>query len=432
MSWEALSVILLLVMFASLLAGHWIALALGTVGILVMFLSKGWLGLSSIASIVWNTTNSYLLIAIPLFQLMGEIILRTGVSQHFYHGMGALLERLPGGLFHANIGACALFGASAGSSVSTAATIGTVAIPELINRGYDRKLTYGSIAAGGTLGILIPPSIPMILYGALVDESIVRIFVAGIIPGLLLSALFSAYIFVRVVINPTLAPTLPPTTEGRSKLIDILHVLPVSVLLVVVLGAIYAGFATPTESAALGVIGSLILVRMYGQISYDAMRAAVMSSIRTACMVMLIVISAQVLSAALTYSGISRGLSEMIFNLGLPKWGFFAALVLLYIVLGCFVEGIAMIYITLPILYPVIRKFGFDPIWFGVVLVVLIEVGQIHPPLGINLFTIQSIARDADFSDIVFGSLPFVVIILSMVLILAIFPGLATWLPTFV
>lgn len=431
MSWETLSVVLLVVMFASLLAGHWIALALGTVGVLVMFLSKGWLGLSSISSIVWNTTNSYLLIAIPLFQLMGEIILRTGVSQHFYRGMGALLERFPGGLFHANIGACALFGASAGSSVSTAATIGTVAIPELLKRGYDRKLTYGSIAAGGTLGILIPPSIPMILYGALVDESIARIFVAGIIPGLLLSALFSAYIFARVVVDPSLAPSVSAAVERRSKLVEVLHVVPISVLLVIVLGAIYAGYATPTESAALGVVGALILVRMYGQITYEAMQAAVMSSIRTACMVMLIVISAQVLSAALTYSGISRGLSEAIFNLGLSKWGFFAALVLLYIVLGCFVEGIAMIYITLPILYPVIRKFGFDPIWFGVVLVVLIEVGQIHPPLGINLFTIQSIARDANFGEIVFGALPFVAIILSMVLILAIFPGLATWLPSF-
>ena len=205
--------------------------------------------------------------------------------------------------------------------------------------------------------------------------------------------MFSAYIFARVVVNPALAPTLPPTAERRSKLIDILHVLPISVLLIIVLGAIYAGLATPTKSAVLGVVGALILVRMYGQITFEAMQTAVMSSIRTTCMVMLIVISAQVLSAALTYSGISRGLSETIFNLGLPKSGFFAALVLLYIVLGCFVEGIAMIYITLPILYPVIRKFGFDPIWFGVVLVVLIEVGQIHPPLAINLFTIQSIAR---------------------------------------
>jgi C4-dicarboxylate transporter DctM subunit len=401
MSWELLSIILLAVMAVSLLIGQWIAFALGVAGIVVIVLSKGLLGLSTISSIVWNTTNSYLLISIPLFLLMGEIMLRTGVNEYFYRGMGSLLKWLPGGLMHANI-------------------------------------VFGSIAGGGTLGILIPPSIPFILYGALVDESVARLFMAGVVPGLLLTAMFSTYIVVRTIIDPALAgsharntaPVEDAADDQGSELVKILHVLPIVALLSVVLGGIYTGIATPTESAAIGVAGALILGVSYGRLTRAACHAALMSTIRTTGMVMLIVISAQILSAALSFSGVSRGLSEMIYNLGLTKWEFFAALVVLYVVLGCFVEGIAMIYITLPVLYPVIQKFGFNPIWFGVILVVLIEVGQIHPPLGLNLFTIKSIAPDSDFKEIVMGALPYVLIVLSLILILALFPQLALWLPS--
>ena len=428
MSWQILSIVLLVVMVGALMVGQWIAFALGTAGIIIIVLSKGLLGLSTVSSIVWNTTNSYLLISIPLFLLMGEVMLRTGVNEYFYRGMGALLRRLPGGLLHANIGACALFAAISGSSVATAATIGTVAIPELQQRKYDRRMVFGSIAGGGTLGILIPPSIPFILYGALVDESVARLFMAGVIPGLLLAGLFSAYIMIRVFAQPGLAGQRE-IREVPSDPRDMIHILPIVGLLTLVLGGIYSGIATPTESAAVGTVGAVALGVMYGRLTREALQEAIMSTIRTTGMVMLIVISAQILSAALSFSGVSRGLSEMIYGLGLTKWEFFATLVVLYIVLGCFVEGIAMIYITLPVLYPVVQKFGFDPIWFGVVLVVLIEVGQIHPPLGINLFTIKSIAPDSDFKDIVVGSLPYVAIVLSLVLILTIFPQLALWLP---
>lgn len=426
--WQALFVVLVIGITISLLAGQWIAFALGTVGVLVIALSKGTMGLTSIGSIVWNTANSYLLIAIPLFLLMGELILRSGVSGNFYHGMGVLISWLPGRLLHANIGACALFAAICGSSVATAATIGTVAIPELKQRKYDSRLLFGSIAAGGTLGILIPPSIPMILYGALVEESVVKLFMAGLLPGLLLAGLFSLYIVLRAIASPSLTPSGSMTLATNPY--DALHVLPVVALMFVVLGGIYTGIATPTEAAALGVTGALLLGLAYHALTVEKLKLAIMSTIRTTSMVMMIVISAQILSTALTYTGVSRGVSEWIYGLGLSKWEFFCALVALYIILGCFVEGIAMIYLTLPVLYPVIVKFGFNPIWFGVVLVVLIEVGQIHPPLGLNLFTIQSIARDADFKDIVLGSLPFVGIIMSMILILCLFPQLALWLPS--
>jgi tripartite ATP-independent transporter DctM subunit len=431
MSWEILFVVFVFLIATSLLMGQWIAFALGSAGIIIILLSRGLLGLSAINSIVWNTTNNYLFIAVPLFLLMGEIMQRTGVTEYFYRGMGVLLRWLPGGLLHANIGACSLFAAISGSSVATAATIGTVAIPQLERRKYSMRMVYGSIAGGGTLGILIPPSIPFILYGALVDESITHLFMAGVIPGLLLAAMFSGYILIRVLLNPGLTGStgLHGHTDGSSDMRDILHVLPILALLGLVLGGIYSGLTTPTESAAVGAFGALALGILYRRITRDALRDAIFATIRTTGMVMLIVISAQILSTALTFSGVSRGISEAIYNSGLSKWEFFATLVVLYIVLGCFVEGIAMIYLTLPILYPVIQKFGFDPIWFGVVLVVLIEVGQIHPPLGINLFTIKSIAPNSRFQDIVLGSLPYVFIVLALVLILALFPDLALWLP---
>lgn len=428
MTWQALSIILLVLIAGSLLIGQWIAFALGATGIVIILLSKGFIGLSAINSIVWNTTNTYLFISVPLFLLMGEIMQRTGVTEYFYRGVGVLLRWLPGGLLHANIGACAIFAAISGSSVATAATIGTVAIPQLEKRQYDLRMIYGSIAGGGTLGILIPPSIPFILYGALVDESIAKLFMAGVIPGLLLTLMFSVYVIVRVLLNPSLAGA-SETQTGSSNFRDVIHVVPIVGLLCTVLGGIYTGFATPTESAAVGAVGALALGVAYGRLSKQAVTDALFATVRTTGMVMLIVISAQILSAALTFSGVSRGISELIYNSGLSKWEFFATMVVLYIVLGCFVEGIAMIYITLPILYPVIQRFGFDPIWFGVVLVVLIEVGQIHPPMGINLFTIKSIAPNSAFKDIVMGSVPYVFIVLLLVLILALFPDLALWLP---
>lgn len=431
MTWEVLFFVFVFLIATSLLMGQWIAFALGSAGIVIILLSRGLIGLSAINSIVWNTTNNYLFIAVPLFLLMGEIMQRTGVTEYFYRGMGVLLRWLPGGLLHANIGACSLFAAISGSSVATAATIGTVAIPQLERRNYNMRMVYGSIAGGGTLGILIPPSIPFILYGALVDESITDLFMAGVLPGLLLAGMFSAYILVRALINPSVTGSTAsrqPTEDG-SELRDVLHVLPILALLGMVLGGIYSGLTTPTESAAVGAFGALALGLIYRRISHEVLREAILATIRTTGMVMLIVISAQILSTALTFSGVSRGISEAVYSSGLSKWEFFCALVLLYIILGCFVEGIAMIYLTLPILYPVIVKFGFDPIWFGVVLVVLIEVGQIHPPLGINLFTIKSIAPRSRFQDIVLGALPYVFLVLSLVLILALFPDLALWLP---
>lgn len=430
MSWEILAFILLGGLAVLLVLGQWSAFALGAVGMLLLYLAKGTIGLVTISSVVWNTANSYILIAVPMFLLMGEIILRSGISSYFYRGVTALMGSLPGGLLHANIVACALFAAISGSSVATAASVGTVAIPEMTKRGYRPRMIFGSLASGGTLGILIPPSIVMILYGALVEESIAKLFMAGLIPGLVMSALFMAYIAIRIMVSPELAPPREHVDiSRRERLAHIAHIVPIVALLSIVLGGIYAGVTTPTEAAAIGAFGAIVLAACYRGLTLPVFRDALLSAVRTSCMVIFIIIGAQILSTALSFGGVSRGISEWIVAMELSRWVLFAALILLYVLLGFFVDGISMIYITLPVLYPIVLQAGFDPIWFGVVLTILIELGQITPPVGLNLFAIHGIAGDYPFSEVVLGSVPFVFLMLLTILLLALMPSIALWLP---
>ena len=429
MNLELLTLILVVSLAVMLMAGQWTAFALGICGVLVLYLSKGVLGLTALSSVVWNNANSYILIAVPMFLLMGEIILRSGVSGYFYRGVVVLLGRLPGGLLHANIASCAVFSAVSGSSVATAATVGTVAIPEMLKRGYEPRTVFGSLAAGGTLGILIPPSIIMVLYGALVEESIARLFMAGVLPGLLMAGIFMIFIAILLLLKPHYAPSRD-AAGGKPAAGDVLHVFPVLGLLVVVLGSIYSGIATPTEASALGGAGAIVLAIGYGSFTRRIFSDSLMATVKTTCMVALIIIGAQILSTALTYSGVSRTVSEWIMGMGLGKWEFFIALVILYIVLGCFVDGISMIYMTLPVLLPVVKAFGFDLIWFGVILTVLIELGQITPPVGLNLFTIHAISGGAKFTEVAMGSLPYVGLMLLVILLLCFWPDIALWLPT--
>ncbi len=440
MSWESLLLILVGALFLMLVLGQWTAFTLGFVGVLILYLSRGTGAFLAISSVVWNTANSYILIAVPLFLLMGEVILRSGVSNRFYRGVATLLYWLPGGLLHTNIVASAIFSAISGSSVATAASVGTVAIPEMRARGYDNKIVFGSLAAGGTLGILIPPSIVMILYGALVEESIPRLFMAGVFPGIAMAGLFSVYIAIRVLFKPELVPAREalrislPEMAGR-----VAHILPIVALMVAVLGGIYSGLTTPTEAAAIGALGAIILSAGYRTLTFPMFKEALLSSVRTTCMVLFIIVGAQILSTGLVYSGITRALSHWIVAMEFSKWGLFAAMVLLYIFLGFFVDGISMIYITLPVLFPVVEAAKFvefpgipgspDLIWFGVVLTVLIELGQITPPVGLNLFAIQAISGGRPFNEVVMGSLPFVFLMLLIILLLAFFPALALWLP---
>jgi len=429
MDTSALSVLMLVALFGCLLLGQWTAFALGSVGVLVLLLSKGLIGLTSISSVVWNSANSYILISIPMFLLMGEIILRSGVSSKFYAGVVALLGRLPGGLLHANIASCAVFSAVSGSSVATAASVGTVAIPELRKAGYSDRALLGSLAAGGTLGILIPPSIVLVLYGALVDESITQLFVAAVVPGLVMTALFIVYIAILVMVNPSVAPPTTNRMPAAERRQAVLHLIPIVLLLLVVLGGIYGGFTTPTEASAVGALGAIILAAAYRRLTWTMFREALTATVKTSCMVSLVIIGAQILSTALTFSGVSREVSEWMQALGLTKWAFFTAVMCLYLVLGCFVDGLSMMYMTLPVLLPVIKFMEFDLVWFGVVMVVIIEVGQITPPVGLNLFTIHGISGGAKFSDVSAGSFPYVLLMLLMIAVLAVWPELALWLP---
>jgi len=434
MSLQLLIAILIISLAFLLLIGQWTAMALGSVGVLILYLSKGAIGLEVLSTVLWNNSASYILIAVPMFLLMGEVILRSGVSTYFYRGVVVLLGWLPGGLLHANIMSCAVFSAVSGSSVATAATVGTVAIPEMKRHRYDPGMIYGSLAAGGTLGILIPPSIIMVLYGALVEESIGKLFMAGVVPGLMLAGIFMVYIAIRLALNPGLAPKPEKGAKAEGVPLatgkDALHVFPVLALLVAVLGGIYTGFSTPTEAAAVGAAGALVLATCYGNLTMPILNESVMSTVKTTCMVIFIIIGAQILSTALTYSGASRTISEWVLGLGLSKWEFFAVLVVLYLILGCFIDGISMIYMTLPVLLPLIKAFGFDLIWFGIVLTVLIEMGQITPPVGLNLFTIHAISGGASFSEVVKGSAPYVLLMLMFIVLLAVVPDIALWLPT--
>lgn len=429
MSPEVLFGILVVFLAATMLLGQWTAFALGASGALILFLSRGSLGLSSMSSVVWNTVNSYVLIAVPLFLLMGEVILRSGAGQYFYRGVAALMGRSRGALLHANTLSCAIFSAVSGSSVATAATVGTVAIPEMLKRGYNPRIVFGSLAAGGTLGILIPPSIVMVLYGALVQESVSKLFIAGIIPGLLLAGIFMTYGIVRVWLDPSLVPQKEAEGIAGRRWREATHVLPVVGILLAVLGGIYTGFTTPTEAAALGAASAMLLAAGYGRLNREVLVDSLMSAVRSTCMLTMIIVGAQILSTGLTFSGASREISTWIVDLGLSKWAFFGLLVALYIFLGCFVDGLSMIYMTLPVLFPTVVAMGFNPIWFGVVLTVLIELGQITPPVGLNLFTIHAISGGHSFGEVATGSLPYALLVLMMILILAIWPSLATWLP---
>jgi len=430
MSWELALLLMIGLLVGLLLMGLWIAFGLGLAGMLVLLLASGSQGLAPLASISWNTAESFVLTSVPLFILMGEVILRAGLSDNFYRSVAVWMRGLKGGLLQSNIMACAVFAAVSGSSVATAAAIGTVAIPEMLKRGYERKILFGSLAAGGTLGILIPPSIPMIIYAAMVEQSVERLFIAGIIPGIVLSLLFMAYIWGRVAVQPHLTPPDLEQVGWRERLAS-LSGLPAMVgLIVLVLGSIWFGFATPTEAAAVGASAAILMSVLAGRLSWAVARETLMGTVRTTCMVLFIILGAQILSYALVKTGVSRALTEWVVAQGLSKWVLFAILVVLYIFLGCIIDGISMMVLTLPILYPIVIAAGFDPIWFGVVLVILIELGQITPPVGLTMFVIHGLSGGRPISEIVWGSLPFGILMLAEIVLVSLFPGMVTWLPS--
>jgi tripartite ATP-independent transporter DctM subunit len=384
----------------------------------------------AMGEIAWSAGRDFLLVSIPMFVLLGEILLRSGVAERMYGAMVKWLSWLPGGLMHSNIGACAVFAATSGSSVATAATVGTVALPLVKRHGYNERLFLGTLAAGGTLGILIPPSINIIIYAVLTDTSIPKLYLGAIIPGLTLAGLFMVLVVVACLVKPSWGGTPMRTTWGEriAALPDLLP--PLGIFLVVV-GSIYAGLATPTEAASLGVLAALILAACFRRLSIKMLIEAFENTMRTTAMIMLIILAAYFLNFVITAIGLTGMITNAVSSLGLSPWAMLAVVVLFYLVLGCFMETLSMMITTIPIIAPVMVALGFDPIWIGVVIVILIEAALITPPVGLNLYVVQSLRAGGRLDDVIVGALPFVLSMLVMILLLALFPGLALWLPSF-
>jgi tripartite ATP-independent transporter DctM subunit len=429
-TWGA-SLLTYTIMLAVLIAlGVPIAAAMGLVGIVGITLLSGTQLWPSIADVIWNTANSFTLTAIPLFILMGEIILRSGAARRFYMGLSVLLNRVPGGLAQSNIMACALFSAISGSSTATALTIGTVALPEMRGRGYKDAITLGTLTGGGALGNLIPPSIFLLVYATVVQQSPIDLFVATILPGAIAVAMFMAYVWGRVALDPSLVPKRRPRHSWREVAVAVVHCMPVTTLMAAIIGGMYWGIVTPTEAAGFGCLLSLALAVLYREMTYDALWACLINSIAVTCVMSLIVINGQLLGFAIVQAGIGRGVSQALAGIGLSPFAFFVAMFVLYLALGAMLDGISMMLLTVPVLYPTLKALGFDDIWFGVILVIQAELAQLSPPIGLNLFAVQSVARDVDMATISRASLPYAVMLSLLCFLLYFFPELATWLPT--
>lgn len=427
--WSIVAATIFLMIFLFLGIGLPVAVALGAVGIVSTFLFLHGKGMGIIGYVAWEMSNSFILTSVPLFVFMGQLLQHSGMSRRLYEGSSALLGRTKGGLLQTNIIACAIFATISGSSVATAATVGYMAIPEMERRGYGRRITMGSLAAGGTLGILIPPSTAMIIYGVMVEQSIGQLFIAGILPGILLSAMFMALIWVWVAIYPENAPKFEPM-PWRQRIAKIFLMWPIVMLMLVVLVGIYAGVMTASESAAVGAGIALVLAIVYGQMTWRVLWDSLLDTVRATSFLLFIMIGASIVSGTLGLMRIPEQLTAWVISLNTSPVLVLAIVYVMYIILGCFIDTVSMVVLTLPVVYPVLMKLGYDPIWFGVVLVVIVEIALIHPPVGLNLFTIHGIRPKQPMSDVVWGSVPFLITMIVGLVILTIFPGIATWLPS--
>jgi tripartite ATP-independent transporter DctM subunit len=415
-------------MLGMMLLGLPIAVSMAAVGILGGMLAYGAPFINSIAPVVWGVHNDNLLTSIPLFVLMGELLLRSGIADRMFGALAAWLGRLPGGLLHTNVGCSALFAATSGSSVATAATIGTVALPSLHRRGYSMSQSLGSIAAGGTLGILIPPSVNMIIYGSLTDTSIGKLFIAGIIPGLLLTGCFMAFIAIHALVTGAgIREDKVPLAERVRLLKDLI---PPAVVFFIVMGSLYTGVATTTESAALGVVASLFFAARSRRFSWLLLQHCFVQTAKTSGMILLIITAAFVLNLAISLTGVAEAMTAWVTSFGLSATQLLLVLILFYLVLGMFMDVLSMMVATIPITFPIVTAIGIDPVWYGIFIVLMCELGMITPPVGMNLFVVHGIRPDkGGIQDAIVGALPYVGIMLAFTLLMIAVPGLATWLP---
>lgn len=421
-----------LMLVALCLAGLHVATVMAIIATAGALVFLGPAAVLNIGNLTWATTNEFLLVSAPLFILTGELLLRSGVTDRMYSALAAWLGPIPGGLLHTNIASCSLFAAISGSSVATAATIGTVAMPALRERGYDERLSLGTIAAGGTLGILIPPSINMIIYGAMTDTSIGRLFAAGVIPGALLAASFMALIlFFSLRKSATSVGRLPFRSSSIGTRMRLLaDLLPIAFVFAVIMGSLYGGLATPTESAALGVLAALAVARWNKRLNFAVLHESFRSTIRTTGMVMFIIVAAFYLNFVLSVMGLPQAVTQWVKELRISPLETIWLLFLIYLVLGCFLETLSMMITTIPVVTPLVVALGFDPVWFGIFVVLMCELALITPPVGMNLFVVQGIRKPgSDINDVIIGTLPFILVMMFFVALLIYFPELALWLP---
>ena len=423
-----LSVILLILLFAFLGAGLWVALALLGVGIAGMALfSNAPLGLV-MATTMWGHSNNWALAALPLFIWMGEILFRSRLSEDMFAGLAPWMNRLPGQLLHVNVFACGIFAAVSGSSAATAATIGKLSIPELKQRGYPEKMVIGTLAGSATLGLLIPPSIILIVYGVATEQSIARLFVAGVLPGLMLVALFVGFLAVWSMLNRHRLPDEAENVPFRERLRRSRRLIPVLLLILGVIGSIYAGLASPTDAAAVGVVLALILSWSSGSLTFQTFKDGLMGAMVTSCMIAFILAGASFLTVAMGFTGIPRTLAEWIGAMELSTFTLLAALTIFFVILGCFLDGISVVVLTASVIMPMVLDAGIDPLWFGIFLVIVVEMSQITPPVGFNLFVLQSLTG-RDILSVAVAALPFFCLMIVAIVLIIVFPEIVTYLP---
>ena len=425
--------ILLTIFFISVLlfflgSGIWVALSMiGVSAIGMMLFTSRPVG-DAMATTIWGTSSSWTLTALPLFVWMGEILFRTKLSENLFKGLSPWMQKLPGGLIHVNVVGCALFAAISGSSAATVATVGKMSIPELRKRNYPEKILLGSLAGSGTLGLLIPPSIILIIYGVAVQESIAKLFIAGIIPGIMIAMIFMSYVIIWSLINKKSMPKILEEYSFFEKIKRSKQLLPVITLILAVIGSIYTGIATATEAASLGVVGALILSYFQKSLTLKTFKSSLLGATKTSCMIAFILAGSTFLSLAMGFTGLPRNLALWIQNMDLSPYVLIFVLMVFYIILGMFLDGISAVVLTMAIIEPMIRQAGFDMIWFGIFLVIVVEMAQITPPVGFNLFVLQGMAKK-DMGYIARSAFPLFLLMVLAVILVVIFPEIALWMP---
>jgi tripartite ATP-independent transporter DctM subunit len=420
--------VFLFALFFLLGSGVWVGLAL---------IGVAWVGMEMFTSrptgdamvtTIWGMSSSWTLTALPLFIWMGEILYRTRLSEDMFRGLSPWLARMPGGLVHTNIVGCTVFAAVSGSSAATLTTVGKMSIPELRKRNYPERMVIGTLAGAATLGLMIPPSLALIVYGVTINESITKLFMAGVLPGLTLALMFMGYVAVMSRVSSDFAPDPEPHMTLRQKLENSRFLIPLLLLVTLVIGSMYLGFATATEAAAFGVLGSLALAAGQGSLSVATFSQSLMGAVRTSAMIALILAGAAFLSLSMGFTGLPRGLADFIGSLDLSRFELLIALLVFYVILGCFLDGISTVVLTMAVVEPMVREAGIDLVWFGIFVVVVVEMAQITPPIGFNLFVLQGMTRH-EMSYIAWAAFPMFLIMVAMVFVLIAFPGIATWMP---